>query len=160
DLDGDNVPDILVANLGSFEAIDSKVGSVVWLRGKGDGTFTPITLLEGVGRVADVQAADLLGNGKLDVVVAVFGWRNTGELIYLENQTTDWSKPKFVPKVLDHRHGPIQVYLEDIDGDGKRDIVTVLGQEHEEIVAFLNRGEGKFEKKTLYQAPHPAYGSS
>src|SRR5262249_5331323 len=109
DLDGDGIPDIIVANLGIFNPTDDKVGSVIWLRGKGDGTYTPITLLENVGRVADVQAADFNGDGKLDLIVAVFGWRGTGEIIYLENQTTDWSKPTFKPHTVDDRHGTIHV---------------------------------------------------
>ena len=28
------------------------------------------------------------------------------------------------------------------------------------MVAFINRGDGTFDKKTLYTAPHPGYGSS
>src|SRR5438046_5942838 len=87
DLDGDGINDILLACLGSFYATDDRVGSVVWLKGSADGTFTPIPLLEGVGRIADVQAADFQGNGKLDLIVAVFGWRQTGEILYLENRT-------------------------------------------------------------------------
>jgi FG-GAP-like repeat len=160
DLDGDGIKDILVANLGSFNPTDDKVGSVVWLKGKADGTFTPITLLEGVGRVADVQAADFNGDGKLDLVVAVFGWRQTGEILYLENHTTDWSRPTFVPKVLDDRHGAIHVPVGDINGDGKPDFVAVISQEHETIVAFLGQGDGTFKKETIWAAPHPAYGSS
>jgi hypothetical protein len=160
DLDGDKHKDVLVASLGSFAATDSKLGGVVWLRGAADGTFTPIPLLEAVGRVADVQAADFRGNGKLDLVVAVFGWRNTGEILYLENRTTDWAKPVFVKHVLDDRHGAVQVCVVDLDGDGKLDVVALISQEHEMIVAYLNRGEGRFDKKTLYEAPHPAYGSS
>src|SRR5262249_17994448 len=74
DLDGDGTLDIVVANLGSFEPTDRKCGSVVWLRGRPDGGYTPITLLEGVGRVADVQAADFRGTGKLDLIVAAFGF--------------------------------------------------------------------------------------
>jgi hypothetical protein len=160
DLDGDGVKDILVANLGFFGATDAPCGSVVWLRGLGDGRFQPYTLLDGVGRVADVQAADFRGCGKLDLVVAAFGWRNTGEVIYLENQTTDWAKPRFEPRVLDNRHGAIHVPVADLDGDGKPDFVALISQEHETIVAFLNEGGGKFRKETIYQAPHPAYGSS
>src|SRR5262249_13711914 len=95
DLDGDGHADVLVACLGSFFPSDSQLGKVLWLRGTADGTFTPITLLEGVGRVADVQAADFNGDGKLDLVVAVFGWNTSGEILYLENHTTDWSKPIF-----------------------------------------------------------------
>jgi hypothetical protein len=160
DLDGDGVKDIIVANLGSFTPTDRRVGSVVWLRGKGDGTFTPVTLLEGVGRVADVQAADFNGDGKLDLIVAAFGWRETGEIIYLENQTTDWDHPKFVRHSVDPRHGTIHVPVVDLDGDGKPDFIALISQEHETVVAFLNDGKGNFRKETLYDAPHPGYGSS
>jgi hypothetical protein len=113
-----------------------------------------------VGRVADVQAADFRGCGKLDLIVAVFGWRDTGEILYLENQTTDWSKPVFVPHVLDGRHGAIHVPVGDLNGDGKPDFAAVISQEHETVVAFLNEGGGKFRRETIYTAPHPAWGSS
>jgi hypothetical protein len=160
DLDGDGINDILLACLGSFYATDERVGSVVWLKGKADGTFTPITLLEGVGRVADVQAADFRGNGKLDLVVAVFGWRQVGEILYLQNQTTDWYHPVFVPRVLDDRHGAIHVPVADVNGDGRPDFVALISQEHETVVAFLNEGNGRFRKETIYTAPHPTFGSS
>jgi hypothetical protein len=160
DLDGDGIPDILVACLGSFPPTDERVGSVVWLRGKPDGTFTSHTLLDKVGRVADVQAADFRGTGKLDLVVAVFGWQSTGEVLFLENHTTDWNSPKFVPSVIDSRHGTIHVPVADLNGDGKPDFVALISQEHETVVAFLNEGNGKFRAKTLYSAPHPGYGSS
>jgi hypothetical protein len=160
DLDGDGIKDILVANLGSFTPTDRRAGSVVWLRGKPDGTFEPHTLLDKVGRVADVQAADFRGCGKLDLIVAVFGWRETGEITYLENQTTDWKEPKFVPRVVDDRHGAIHVPVVDLDGDGKPDFVALISQEHEKVVAFLNDGTGHFRKETIFEAPHPAYGSS
>jgi hypothetical protein len=160
DLDGDGHLDVIVACLGCFYPSDSRAGSVVWLRGSADGTFTAIPLLEGVGRVADVQAADFNGDGKLDLVVAVFGWRKTGEILYLENRTKDWSKPVFVPHVVDKRHGAIHVPVCDLNGDGKPDFVALISQEHETVVAFLNEGGGRFRKETIYTAPHPAYGSS
>ncbi len=160
DLDGDGVPDVLVADLGSFMPTDRLGGSVVWLRGHKDGTYTPHTLLDGVGRVADVQAADFRGTGKLDLVVACFGWRQTGEILLLENHTTDWDKPKFVPRVLDARHGSIHVPVVDLNGDGRPDFVALISQEFETVVAFLNEGGGKFRKETIYEGPHPGYGSS
>jgi len=132
----------------------------VWLRGKADGSFTPYTLLDGVGRVADVQAADFNGDGKMDLIVGVFGWRFTGEIIYLENRTADWSKPQFTPHVLDDRHGTIHVPVCDLNKDGKPDFVALISQEHETIVAFINEGNGRFRKETIYTASHPAYGSS
>lgn len=159
DLDKDGRPDLLVADLGSFYPTDDRTGRVIWLRNEGGGRFKPITLLEGVGRVADVQAADLNGDGKLDLVVAVFGWRH-GAVMYLENRTTDWAKPTFHPTVLDPRPGAIHVPVGDINGDGHPDIVALLAQEHEAVIAFLGDGKGGFTRQTLFQAPHPAYGSS
>ncbi|MFO0846640.1 MAG: VCBS repeat-containing protein, partial [Gemmataceae bacterium] len=87
DLDGDGLLDVLVADLGSVPPTDRLCGGVVWLRGRPDGSFTPIPLLQNVGRVADVRAADFRGTGKLDLVVAVFGWQETGEVVLLENHT-------------------------------------------------------------------------
>jgi hypothetical protein len=160
DLDRDGIDDILVADLGSFPPTDRRCGSVVWLRGRPDGTFAPVTLLADVGRVADVRAADFRGTGQLDLVVGVFGLIETGEILLLENQTTNWAEPKFVPRRVDARHGAIHVPVADLDGDGKPDFVALMAQEHEAVVAFLNDGSGGFKKKTLYAAPHPGYGSS
>src|SRR5205085_3877206 len=132
--DGDGILDIVVANLGSFPPTDTRCGSVVWLRGKPDGTFQPVTLLSNVGRVADVRAADFRGTGKLDLVVGVFGLHAVGEILFLENHTTDRAAPKFVPTVLDTRHGAIHVPVADLNGDGRPDFVALIAQEHETVV--------------------------
>jgi hypothetical protein len=160
DLDGDGIQDVLVARLGDFLPTDRRCGKVVWLRGDRSGGFTPITLLEGVGRVADVQAADFNGDGKLDLVVAAFGWRRVGEILLLENRTTDWDRPVFVPHVVDPRHGTIHVPVADLNGDGKPDFVALISQEHETVVAFLNEGDFRFRPQVIYTGPHPAFGSS
>jgi hypothetical protein len=161
DLDGDGIKDIIVANLGSFTPTDARCGSVVWLRGLPDGSFSkPIPLLENVGRVADVQMADFNGDGKNDLIVGVFGLQHAGEIIYLENQTTDWDHPKFEPHVVDDRHGTIHVPIAHLHDDHTNDFIALISQEHETIVAFINDGKGNFRKDTLYTAPHPAYGSS
>jgi hypothetical protein len=168
DLDGDGVQDVLLACLGNFYATNDLVGSVVWLRGSADGKFTPVTLLDGVGRVADAQAADFNGDGKLDLVVAVFGWRETGEILYLENRTTDWSRPVFTPQMVDSRHGTTHVPVADLNGDGRLDFVALISQEHETVVAFLNEPasegrqplEPRFRQEPIYTAPHPSFGCS
>ncbi len=160
DLDGDGRRDILVANLGVYYPSDETKGSVVWLRARPDGSFAPTTLLEGVGRVADVRVGDVTGDGKPDIVVAVFGWRTTGELLLLENRTTDPDQPRFEGRILDDRHGAMEVAIADLNRDGKPDIVCVFAQEHEAVVAFLGDGRGGFAKETIFQAPHPIYGCS
>jgi hypothetical protein len=48
----------------------------------------------------------------------------------------------------------------DLNGDGKPDVVALLSQEHERVEAYLNEGNGTFTRKTIFEGPHPAYGSS
>jgi hypothetical protein len=83
-----------------------------------------------------------------------------GEILVLENCTTDWDHPEFKPHVIDARHGTIHVPVIDLDKDGKPDFVALISQEHEQICAFHNEGGFRFTPKPLYTGPHPAYGSS
>jgi len=48
----------------------------------------------------------------------------------------------------------------DLNGDGKPDFVALIAQGQESVVAFLNKGDGKFESRTLWAAPHPVWGFS
>ncbi|MGP0067408.1 MAG: FG-GAP repeat domain-containing protein [Isosphaeraceae bacterium] len=160
DLNADGIKDILVANLGSPMPTEEPVGSVVWLEGRPDGSFAPTTLADGLGRVADVQAADFDGDGDLDLVVAEFGWLKTGRIVLLENRTTDPGRPVFVASTIDPRHGAIHVPVADLNGDGRPDFVALISQEHEKVVAFLNAGDHRFVPQVIYAAPHPAFGSS
>ena len=38
--------------------------------------------------------------------------------------------------------------------------MALFAQQHEQVVAFLNRGGGRFETRTLFAAPTPAWGST
>jgi hypothetical protein len=160
DLDGDGIKDILVADLGSPLPSDARLGRVLWLKGKKDGSYERITILDGVGRVCDVQPADFDGDGDLDLIVAVFGWHDIGEIVYLEQRKAADGKPEFIAKTIDKRHGTIHVPIVDLNHDGKPDFIALISQEHETVVAFLNQGNGKFTPRTLFSASQPAYGSS
>jgi hypothetical protein len=160
DLDRDGIKDLLVANLGALISTDKRAGSVVWLRGGSDGSYRPFTIAGGLGRVADIQAADFDGDGDLDLIVAEFGWLESGGIQLLENRTTDAGRPEFVPSLVDARHGTIHVPVADLNGDGRPDFVALISQEHERVVAYLNEGGGRFSPREIYAAPHPAFGSS
>jgi hypothetical protein len=161
DLDKDGRLDFLVADLGSFQPADHSNGAVYWLRGRADGSYLRMPLATQLARAADARAADFDGDGDLDVIAGVFGWRTTGNVTLLENRTTDWRKPAFVPKILDPRTGAIHVPIVDLNNDGKPDFVVLLAQQHEAVVAFINRGRGlEFSPQTIYEAPHPNWGSS
>ena len=165
DLDRDGRTDLLVAELGWPKPTDQRTGSVSWLRRTGSRQFEVHRLLTGIGRVADVQAADFDSDQDLDVIVAEFGWRTVGGIHYLENgsnlkKASKLGASDFRSMELDDRAGAIHIPIADLNQDGRPDFIALLSQEHEAVVAFLNRGSGVFEKKDLFRAPHPYWGSS
>ena len=159
DLDEDGRKDLVLADLGAFFPGDHKNGAITILRGQPAGGYVPFNI-GGLPRVADVQAGDFDGDGRLDLVVAAFGWFRTGEITLLLNRTQDWREPVFERKVIDARAGAVNVMPADLDGDGKLDFVALLAQHHEAVFAFLGDGKGGFRSQVLYAAPHPNWGSS
>ncbi len=163
-LDDDGKMGLLVPDLGSFLPADHSSGRVVWLRRNESESleFTSEVILTGCGRVADAQAADLDQDGDTDVVVADFGWHETGRLVWLERIAAGPANAaSFQTHVLDERPGAIEICLVDMNADDRLDIVSLIGQEFEAIVVYLNQGDSTFGPPTpIYVAPDPAYGSS
>lgn len=160
DLDADGAVDFVVSELGSFLPQDHSKGRVVWLRRSEGGTWEPTTLLESVGRVADIQPADLDGDGDVDLLVAEFGWRKTGHILILENLGIRDGKPELAKKIIDGRHGTIHVPIADVNGDGRPDFFAMISQEHESIELFINEGEFRFRKQAIFSGEDPAFGST
>ena len=162
DLDNDGLTDLVAADIGEFDASDSDLGRVVWLRRNADApSFEKIVLLDDLSRIADVQVGDFDGDEDQDLIVAAFGWRNSGEIFLMINQGFNKNgKLVFESRKIDDRHGPINVTPIEINGDGHLDFIALIGQEHESIEAFINDGQGNFESNLIWGAPDPAYGSS
>ncbi|KLU04462.1 hypothetical protein RISK_003516 [Rhodopirellula islandica] len=169
DLDGDGVLDLIVADVGEFNAADSDLGQVIALHQEAPGeanevgTMKKIVLAEGLGRVAEVQPGDFDSDGDLDFIVAVFGWRKTGGLYLLRRDgevDIQLGAEAFTLETIDERSGPVNVPTIDLNGDGHLDFVALISQEHEVIEAFFNDGTGHFRNVVMHAAPDPSYGST
>ena len=156
DYDNDGDKDIIVAVLGDFPPSEKLVGEVVLLTQLSPGKFQRSVLLNNVGRITDVRAVDLDGDKDLDIAVSIFGGGFVGELAWLENRGNGSHTKHTILK----GSGALNVTPADINNDGKMDLISLIAQEHEVIIAMINQGKRKFKQVRLGQAPHPMFGST
>jgi hypothetical protein len=137
------------------------LGGVYWLRpGETEADWATVPLVEEVGRVCDARPGDFDFDGDIDLIVAEFGWRATGRILLLENNPEGDGSPRMTPHVIDNRHGTIHVPVTDLNGDGYLDFVALISQEFEVVEFFEGRGDGTFDRQTIYQSDNPGFGSS
>ena len=153
DFDDDGDEDIVVAALGILPPSDELAGQVLLLRQE-DGRFEKELLLDGIGRTTDARAVDLDNDDDLDLLVAVFGGGTVGGILWLEKTDTG----DYTRHVVLGVSGALNATPVDLDADGRMDFVSLIAQEYESVVAFMNRGQGTFEQVILGRAPHPMYG--
>jgi enediyne biosynthesis protein E4 len=121
-------------------------------RNNGDGTFTDVSVAAGVGRTDGrgfgVVAADLNGDGRIDLYVANdmcpnFVFLNRGDGTF--DDVTDVSGAGYDSHGL--THAGMGVDAEDVDGDGLPDLlVTNFSSERNSL--YRNVGAGVFEDQT------------
>lgn len=156
DFDNDGDIDLAVSAMGVMNPNDDLIGEFHILINDGQGSFIKRTLLEGVPRITDCAPGDYDGDGDLDFVIALFGWRYTGMIGLLRQDAAGEFKLEPVLEI----NGAMRVLRNDANGDGKPDFVALITQQHEAVVQFTNAGDGKFASSYIARANHPAFGSS
>jgi len=129
DLDGDHIPDLVVANLQSF--------SVSVLLGNGDGNFRPQHQYATAGQPIWVSVGDLNGDGKPDLAAANYS-SNTISVLFGNGDGT------FQPRSdLTVGSGPFAIAIADVSGDGKPDL-AVANEFSNSVSVLLGNGDGSF----------------
>src|SRR5208337_82968 len=153
DLNGDGIPDLVVANVNQNG--NSDLGEVAVLLGNGDGTFQPAATY-GIEEYAyTVALADLRGIGVLDVIVVDInpvGYECAAGVLLGNGDGT------FQP-VVDYNSGGFgcqSAAVADLNGDGIPDIVATNACQSEScqgdssVGVLLGNGNGTFQPPVTY----------
>ena len=137
DLDGDGDLDVLSA----LEGPDTG-SKVVWYRNEGDGSFSAARVIsEDVAGANDAHAADLDGDGDLDVVSASYF---DNKIAWYENLGNGDFSEQLV--LTDEAEGATDVHAADLDGDGDLDVLIASSST---FAWYANIGDGDFEEREL-----------
>ena len=137
DFNGDGITDIVTANRNY-----GYTGTLTLLRGKGNGTFKrPKTLDVGYDPTS-VIAADVNGDGKLDLITSDYSDSTVSVLLGNGNGTLR-------REVYTLQYSPSAVIAADLNGDGHLDLIAFNSNYNTAGVLFGN-GDGTFQYAQSY----------
>ncbi|MFN7994237.1 MAG: VCBS repeat-containing protein [Bryobacteraceae bacterium] len=148
DFNGDGFIDIAVANSQQFQTT-LQPGSVSVFLGKGDGTFGPASFFGAGFFPIAIAAADLNGDGKLDLATANFGGVTLAVL--LGNGDGSFQPALFVPAGRE----PFSIAVADLDGDGHADLISANHSQTSTggtVSTALGIGDGTFQTTAYLRA--------
>lgn len=156
DLNGDGLPDFVVCGFGTRQ------GNVAWFESQADGTYLEHVLISRAGAVK-AELHDFNGDQHLDIAVLMSDARE-GFYILINNGANEFESTTVFETGPSYGHTYFE--LQDFNGDGQMDIMTVNGdnvdsdpyntpKNYHGIRIYLNRGDLKFDEAYFY----PMYGA-
>jgi hypothetical protein len=148
DFNGDGIPDLAVANVGTYPSYSD--GSVSILLGKGDGTLLPPVNYP-TGTYSDsVAVGDFNGDGKQDLAVANY----SSNLLYGGvSVLLGKGDGTFLPaQTFPAGTYSDSVAVGDFNGDGKQDLAVVNTYPLNTVSVLLGKGDGTFQAALKYAA--------
>jgi len=151
DLNGDNKPDVIVANLGNNAGISTApAGTVSVFLNNGDGTLKPPTTTTVNETAQSLALGDFNKDGMLDIAVAAygdqFGGADQGGVTVLLGKGDGTFQPSPAILTVAGLH-PVAVAQGDVNGDGKLDLAVLMAgtlAQPATLAVFLGQGNGTF----------------
>jgi hypothetical protein len=139
-----------VISMGILKPSDQKLGRLSYTS-KGE---IPVVIIDSMQRPVQATYADLNNDAKEDIVISEFGFRQGG-LSWFEGD----GKGHYKKHLLRAIAGATRTEVNDLNKDGKPDIIALMAQGDEAIFVYYNLGDGKFKEERVLQFP-PVYGSN
>lgn len=136
--------------MGLMYPSDQRAGQLVQL----DAQSKPHIILDSLQRPVYAEFADYDHDALTDIVVSEFG-NTMGQLAWFKN-TGDGHYQR---QTLRAKPGAVRTATEDIDGDGRPDVIALFAQGDEGLFLYHNQGGGRFTEKRLLTFP-PSHGSN
>ncbi|HTX36596.1 MAG TPA: FG-GAP-like repeat-containing protein, partial [Bryobacteraceae bacterium] len=149
DFNGDGKLDLAVADYGAGALLGADGGGIYLFLGNGDGTFTAGASFSAGQYPLHLAAADVNGDGKLDLVVATTNNGITGALaVFLGNGNATFAGQPLIPTATGDF--PQWISILDLNGDGIPDITE---SENGGDVGYLQgNGDGTFQSEIPFPA--------
>ncbi|NCD67979.1 FG-GAP repeat domain-containing protein [Mucilaginibacter agri] len=113
------------------------------------------TVLPELHRPVSSLVEDLNKDGIPEIVVCNFGNKTGSFSLFKKNR----SDAKYEEDILLLMPGAIKIYIKDMDGDGKKDIVAMFAQGDESVYIFYQKDNLKFRARRVLRFP-PNYGTT
>lgn len=105
-------------------------------------------------RMADIELADLSGDGRLDLIVSGFG-SVTGNVSWFQGLPGGVFEQE--ERVLLALPGAVKAETHDFNDDGLMDVMVLLSDSREGLHLLINQGDGEFSQQPIFEA-HASYG--
>ncbi|MCB2156423.1 VCBS repeat-containing protein [bacterium] len=145
-----------INNDGHPDMILSGINNLTMMIGTGGGNFEPESTYLGPDMIRGLLIGDFDGDSNADLAL----WRYGSSDIYIIRGSSDGTLqiPYMIPACREqieestiHRSGPAQVILEDVNGDGREDAIT-LSSGGIALMFLLRDSSGAFEEPILTNA--------
>lgn len=136
-----------ILDMGQIDPHEGKFGK--FYQRSADGTQK--ILLDTLRRPVRAAFGDLDEDGVEDMLVCSFGFE-LGKLAWYSGKNKKENVLKNLP-------GARNVFIRDMNNDGKNDIVALMTQAREGVFIFYNQGNGRFDEKQVLSFS-PVFGSS